>query len=75
MTTVVVVAARGDCHGETASLGSLDHSGTWWFWSCWDQAEEGRLKGKAQKWVFCLVAAEVSREKASEEDKASHSVS
>lgn len=51
---------------------SLDHSGTWWSWGCWDQAEEGTGR---QKWGFCLVAAEVSREEALAEDEASHSMS
>lgn len=55
---------------------SLDHSGAGWSWSCWGQAEEGRLGGAGRhKWGFCLVAAEVSGEESLEEDKASHSMS
>lgn len=64
-------AARGVCHGEMLSLGVSGPQ-----WSCWDQVEEGRLRGVGrQKWGFCLVVAAVSGEQALEEDKASHSMS
>lgn len=48
----VTRAARGVYHSETASLGSLDHSGTWWSWSCWDQAEEGKLRNGGSAWLL-----------------------